>query len=467
MYKIFYWVIATLAVLLVASACDENNVGSSVAGSESTIVIDSSFVVVSSSYVNDKIPCKTVTQLLGSIQADDYGVLKSDFVSEFMPASMIGTEGVTVADIDSVCLYMRIPIGSYTGDSIVPMKVNVYALKKNLPYPITSDFDPTDYKGELWASKAYSMTTLERDSALYWSYDENYNQKYYQAIIMRLPDKFGKDLFTMYMENPGIFSVPSEFAKEVPGIYATTSYGNGRVMRITSTSVNLYYSKHTKTAEGNDTIIPYVGSYLGVTPEVTRSNNITYTPSAKLKAMVDAGETIIAAPAGYAAKVTFPAQDIIKKFHAHSDESMTVLNTVTMKIPAVEIANRQGIKPPKNLLLIKASEVDEFFADNKVPDNVYSFYSSYDSTTQSYNFTDLRGYLKAILNGEITEGFDDFLIIPVDMETESTSDYYSYYYGSSSTSVTKVVPQVSLPSMVKLDIANAKIYVTYSKKDYK
>ena len=110
MYKIFYWVIATLAVLLVASACDENNVGSSVAGSESTIVIDSSFVVVSSSYVNDKIPCKTVTQLLGSIQADDYGVLKSDFVSEFMPASMIDTEGVTVADIDSVCLYMRIPI---------------------------------------------------------------------------------------------------------------------------------------------------------------------------------------------------------------------------------------------------------------------------------------------------------------------------------------------------------------------
>ena len=144
-----------------------------------------------------------------------------------------------------------------------------------------------------------------------------------------------------------------------------------------------------------------------------------------------------------------------------------MLNTVTMKIPAVEIANRQGIKPPKNLLLIKASEVDEFFADNKVPDNVYSFYSSYDSTTKSYNFTDLRGYLKAILNGEITEGFDDFLIIPVDMETESTSDYYSYYYGSSSTSVTKVVPQVSLPSMVKLDMANAKIYVTYSKKDYK
>ena len=284
---------------------------------------------------------------------------------------------------------------------------------------------------------------------------------------MRLPDKCGKDLCTMYMENPGIFSVPSEFAKEVPGIYATTSYGNGRVMRITSTSVNLYYSKHTQTAEGNDTIIPYVGSYLGVTPEVTRSNNITYTPSAKLKAMVDAGETIIAAPAGYAAKVTFPAQDNIKKFHAHSDESMAVLNTVTMKIPAVEIANRQGIKPPKNLLLIKASEVDEFFADNKVPDNVYSFYSSYDSTTKSYNFTDLRGYLKAILNGEITEGFDDFLIIPVDMETESTSDYYSYYYGSSSTSVTKVVPQVSLPSMVKLDMANAKIYVTYSKKDYK
>ena len=470
MLKLINWVVATLAVLIVATACDENNVGTSILDTEASIVVDSTFTVVCSPEINNKMTPRSLTHLLGAINVKEYGTLESDFVTEFMPSSEIDTVGVGLNDIDSVRLLLKVPMGQYVGDSIVPMKVDVYKLHKSLPFPIYSDFDTKDYyyKSDLLGSRSYSMTSVNQDSILLAEYNSSTgNTDTYYQIAVSMPKSIGTGLYNLYTTNPSVLRDPESFKQYFPGIYATTSYGNGRVMRITSTSVNLYYSKHTQTAEGNDTIIPYVGSYLGVTPEVTRSNNITYTPSAKLKAMVDAGETIIAAPAGYAAKVTFPAQDIIKKFHAHSDESMTVLNTVTMKIPAVEIANRQGIKPPKNLLLIKASEVDEFFADNKVPDNVYSFYSSYDSTTKSYNFTDLRGYLKAILNGEITEGFDDFLIIPVDMETESTSDYYSYYYGSSSTSVTKVVPQVSLPSMVKLDMANAKIYVTYSKKDYK
>lgn len=476
MVKLFNLLMASLAILVAVTACDENEIGMSTIDSDSYTIVDSSFTLQGSTVAAGKIQSRTLTQLLGVISSPEYGTLRSDFVTEFMPSSVIDTAGVSASDIDSVNIMFQVPIGSYTGDSITPMKVNVYRLKKNLEYPIYSDFNPEDYydRSDLLGSKSYSMTTLNRDSALYYKYDSNGNEVVIQPIVVGLPKSLGVDLFNKYLSDPEIFKNPEAFAQYFPGIYATTSYGNGRVVKITTTAINLYYKQHAQTEEGNDTTYSQSKAYLGVSPEIVTNNNISFTPSETLRQMVENGRTVITAPTGYAAEVKLPVNALLARYNELSDGGQTVVNTITLTIPATEIENGEGIDPPDYLLLVKSSEKDEFFMENKVPDYTTSYYAAYDSSSKSYTFSGIRSYLKSIIDGEIEidEAVEDFSIVPVDMEfQESTNSsyYYSYYYSYSSaaTTPTKVTPQVSSPAMVALDIDKAKIIATFSKKDFR
>lgn len=477
MRNLFYMLFATVAILTAATACDDNNIGQSTIESESHLIVDSSFVLEGTSVRTERIQSRTLTQLLGVIQTNEYGTLRSDFVTEFMPSSVLDTVGVSTSDIDSIDIMFKVPIGAYTGDSITPMKVNVYRLNKNLPYPIYSDFNPKDYYNEsdLLGSKSYSMTTLNRDSALYYQLDSEGNTQVFQMIVVGLPRTLGTDLFAKYKSDPEIFKDPVAFSKFFPGIYATTSFGNGRVVRVAETTMNLYYTKHTKTEEGKDSTYQLAKSYFGVSSEIVTNNNISMTPSESIEEQTNSGKIVITSPTGYEARLKFPTTNILEKFRTLAKEGQTVLNEVTLKIPVQVIENDKHIDPPQYLLLIRDPEgngsmKDTFFKDNKLPDNVESFYAEYDSDTQSYTFTGIRAYLKEIIDGEISESenIEDFLLMPVDIEFESTTDNsYYYYYGIESESTPKkIAPQVSRPTMVAFDPAKAKIIVTYSKKDF-
>ena len=217
-------------LLLVALAsCDESvTIGSSVIEDEIEIVMDSSYTVSGRSIENTRIQSRTVTQLLGSINAKEYGSLKSDFVTQLMPANKIDTTGVTAEDIDSIKMKLFMPLGGYTGDSIVPMGLNVYRLNKQLPSPIYSDFNPAEYYSEadLLCSKIYTANALgENDSVAELSY---------RFIDIDLPVELGREFFNKYKENPEIFTIPTEFAKWFPGLYVANTFGNGRVIQIES-----------------------------------------------------------------------------------------------------------------------------------------------------------------------------------------------------------------------------------------
>lgn len=310
MLKLINWVVATLAVLIVATACDENNVGTSILDTEASIVVDSTFTVVCSPEINNKMTPRSLTHLLGAINVKEYGTLESDFVTEFMPSSEIDTVGVGLNDIDSVRLLLKVPMGQYVGDSIVPMKVDVYKLHKSLPFPIYSDFDTKDYyyKSDLLGSRSYSMTSVNQDSILLAEYNSSTgNTDTYYQIAVSMPKSIGTGLYNLYTTNPSVLRDPESFKQYFPGIYATTSYGNGRVTKISSTMMRVYYRKHGTKDNGSDTIYERSANYLGTAPEVVTNNNIRYTPSAEIKAMADAGEPVVVSPAGYNVKSTCPS----------------------------------------------------------------------------------------------------------------------------------------------------------------
>ena len=453
--KLIYSCAALSTLIFSATSCEDNasEVGSSLINDQSEVVIDSLFTITGHAMPNTSVLSRTTLQLLGAINAEEYGDFGSGFVTQFLPSQTFDTTGVSVNDIDSVKMLLFIRPGGFTGDSIVPMGLTVYKLNRQLPSSITSDFDPTGYYDETpWASAMYSANALHDDSIASLSF---------RTINVDLPVAFGRSLYQQYLTNPSTFVTPQQFAQFFPGVYVKSTFGSGRVMNIVDTRVNLYYRRHAKVT-GNDgtsrdTTYNQVRSYLAVTPEVITDNLIRYTISPQLQTRIDAGESIIAAPAGTEVQLTFPAQEIINEFRSKG-QGNAVLNTVSLKVGAEPISNKYGIKPPENVLFILSSEKQNFFANSKLPDEKTSFTATYDEKTQSYNVADMRDYILMLLDKDVLTPEDyTFTVTPVDIVTETTSSgYYQQSY------VTGVNPYVSTPALVRLRFDNAKIKVTYS-----
>ncbi|MDE6802289.1 MAG: DUF4270 domain-containing protein, partial [Muribaculaceae bacterium] len=236
------------AFAIIAIACDDSsNIGSSIVDDQIAIVNDSSFTLSGHSAINSVIQSRTITQLLGSIDAGDYGKLNSDFVTQFMPAAKIDTTGMI---IDGLTLRLAVPRSSgYVGDTLIPMGLEVYRLNHQLPYPIYSDFyeNVSDYYDESApiASKIYNFNTLGCSDTL--------QALSYINIDVDMPKALAEELVDIYKTDPTAYLVPEMFAQKFPGIYVRNSYGSGRIVKIGATSMAIKYHTEGKTDAGNDT----------------------------------------------------------------------------------------------------------------------------------------------------------------------------------------------------------------------
>lgn len=454
---LFINIIALLTIVFTACDNEVNNIGGSLVNDNLEIDIDSTFVVVGKSIENLRIQSRTVTQLLGSISSEEYGTFSSEYITQFMCANKIDTVGVSVDDIDSLIVVLNIPKGDIIGDSLIPMGLEIYPLTKQLPSPIYSDFNPEGYYD---ASKKLSSQIYKCNVA-----GENDTVKAYESryVYAKLPVEIGRELFKKYKENPESYSNPDDFTKIFPGIFVKNSYGSGRVMRITQTSMRMYYSKHTKTTADKDTVISNVGYYFATKPEVVTDNLIDYKMSESLKKRIDNGDNIIVAPAGRDIEITFPALDVVKAYRERAGK-VAVLNSLTFKIPVNAIENDYEIAPPTNIMMILSKDKDNFFIENKLADGVTSFVAEYNSTTGCYEFTGLRDYMLDLMKkSEIKPEDYTFVITPVSLVTTQEAST-SYYYYSTQEKVNAVVPYISSPAMAELDLKNSKITLTFSRQ---
>lgn len=455
-------------MLLPFTSCEDSvsTAGGSLVQDEVEIIIDENFSVSGRSVSNSLVQSRTVLQLLGNIDAKGYGSLKSDIVCQYMPAASLVTDGVTSETIDSVKLVLAMFKDGFAGDSVVPMGLSVYELNRTLPSPIYSDFDPEDYydPADKIGSTVYSALI---DGSKEVGVDNS--GSVFKEIRVKLPREFGVKLFECYKSSPQIFSDPQAFAQWFPGLYIANSFGSGRVTRVISNIINVYYHSVKPIPDTTrDTVIPAVGSYLAVTPEIITNNNISYSMAPSLSDEVAAGKTLLVAPLGYDVEFTFPASEILRRYKAQGG-NMSVINSLTFSLPAKTIENNYGLTPPPYILMVKKKDKEKFFTGRQVNDNVSSFYASYNTATKSYDFGSMRDYILDIVKkGEASAEDEEFVICPamVSFYVNSSSDYYSYYYGynSQSTQVSSITPYISEPVMAELDFSKAVIRFTFSKQ---
>lgn len=463
MKKILFGTFAALYALMSATSCSDTTkeIGSTLIQEESEVVIHNEFNVTGHTTPNQRIESRTIVQLLGDISAQGYGNFTSDFVCQFMPASKLVTEGVTADDIDSMKLILAYPNGGYVGDSIAPMGLEVFLLDKQLPSPIFSTLDPEEYcdtKKAPLASKIYVGNAQgENDSIRGLSYRE---------IKIDLPLRLARDLFNLYVENPSAYAFPANFAKYFPGIYVRNSFGSGRITQIQRTNIIMYYHTVGTDSEGKEVINRFEGNYFAVTPEVISNNNINFTIDPSLQAEIDGGANIIVAPVGRDIELTFPIADVIDYYLANRGP-LSVVNTLSMEIPAETITNDYGIEPPASLLLVLSAKKEEFFLNNSLNDDKTSFLANYNSATKSYSFTGLRNYFLNMFDqynasGRIKPEDVTFTLTPVAVTTENTSSGYT-----SSVYVSAITPYIGKPAMVRLDLDKADITFQFSKQSLK
>jgi len=454
-------VVSAIAAILLhgaLTACDDNasEIGSSLVGDEVSIVIDSAFTVTGHSEAIEAIRPKTTTQMLGKIDIPAFGTISSSVVSQFLPSTELDTANFAPADVDSLILTLRYAYNSFIGDSVAPMGIKVYALDKQLPAKIASDFNPDGYYNAQapLANTIFNATSMGNDSIKLLGFRD---------IKFKLPRELGRKLFQSFIDNPATYANGQIFSEKVfPGIYLENSFGSGRLTLVAQT----YMSMHMRHIEYNEEdkkldTLNAVHQYYMVTPEVINNNNLSIKFADGVKDLISQGKNMLVAPAGYQVDFEFPTRQILAKFRGHQSGN-AVVNGLTFSIPADSLVNNDGVQTPPYVLLVLKKDRDAFFADNKLPDNTSSFYATYNSSTQSYDFSSMRDYIVGMLDKETVEDSDClFSLIPVQINFESTSSG-NYYYGSTSQTISEVLPYLTSPVAAIVRLEDAKIKFTYS-----
>lgn len=451
-----------LLALIIVSACDNNTstIGNTLVTDKAEVIVDSAFTVSITSVPAGTMRSRTISQLLGNIQADGFGSLRSDFVTQFMPTSMLDTVGITGADVDSLRLILRFRGSQIIGDSLVPMGLQVYPLTKQLPYNIYSDFDPTGYYDP---AVSYG-TTMYTGNAMY---NDSLATLATHVISVPMPTELGRHLFDKFRTNPELYLTPEGFASLYPGVYVKGTFGSGRVTNIYNTRLAIYFHENTtyyvdSLDQYRDTTYYYSRVLAASSPEAVSNNCLDFTLSSQLAQRAAAGEALIVSPLGLNARLTFPVNEIVDSYR-HNATKLTVLNTLTLRIPTDSIPNAYNIQPPKQLLMVLEKDYDKFFEEFRIPDSKTSFLLTYSRGTGDYVLSDMRDFIMQYTGSDAPASPKDctFILVPVTAQTET---YQPSMYSPKITVVTDVLPEVATPAMVKILPEQAKIKLTYSKQ---
>lgn len=449
---------------LASCSDDMSKIGPALTEGDTSITLDSiSYNLDAHSVINNNFDARSGNLLLGSLDTKEYGKLTCSFVTKLMCATQLSVpDSLMIPErVDSCKLLFGISRGDITGDSLTPQKLAVYRLTRQLPANITNSFDPTGYY-----DPSTPLGTLGFTASLISQSDSAFLKSKGFYIEIPINKELGQEVFKQYKENPEVFQWPQTFAEYFPGIYVNPFFGKGCVSNIKSIFFAVYYhtfKKKTTTVDGETTTewvrTAAVDYPFSSSPEVLSSNNISYVVSDWLTEMAESGKSLLTTPGGYLVRFIFPAEDLIARYKS-GDHNLSLVNNLYFSISAEVIENEYGIGVTPNLLLIKTSEMNDFFANNKLPDQKTSFTATYDAINKKYSFSSMREYILNLIDkGNLTPDDVDFTIVPVEITQEVETNPYS---GATTTYVTKCTPYTSKPTMTRLHTEDALIVFSFS-----
>ena len=323
----------------------------------------------------------------------------SDFIAQFATLEndklpdinvMNKENGKVVADSIIINLYIK----SYYGDSVNPIKIGVYELDPNNILPEDKDYytniDPQQYINKQPDAIKKEITFTVIDLAI----DDTIRSAttYSKNIRIKLPAEYGTTILQKYYEHPEYFKNSYSFIHHVvPGFYFKTIAGNGTMVNIDVSTITVFFRYKVKDKN-------LVGiKRIAATKEVIQCNSFNHQNLTPLLETKD--YTFIKSPAAIFTEATLPINDIYKNHENDSINSAKIVfsrknNTTT---------SQYSLEVPQQLLMVRKTELNDFFKKKEVPDNKTSYTSKLNQSYNSYTFTNIAAlvaYLHRFRNKE-------------------------------------------------------------------
>ena len=423
--------LAAIGLAATLFSCDDSTtgIGDFVSENDKISAFADSYTISSRTVMLDSVYSRTRNAYLGRYTDPDFGLYTADFITQInCPEDFRLPETVQSIEEASLGIFYR----QFYGDSLAIMRVRVDTLSqiindtgedKSLYY---TSFDPKkfyDTTKEPIVEKNYSaIDRTVSDSLLN-------DQSKYLGVYADLSKDFCNYIFDKYQEKDHAnFKDSYAFINNVlKGFYIHVTQGEGSVLYIGEVQLNMKVKYLTeRKSTGKVDSVAYTMVPMSSTKEVFMSTHMEGTDRLQEVAN-EKGHTYIKTPAGLCTEVTFPLQDM---YNSHKNDT---LNSVSLSITKYKDAGQNAeLSPykagtPYELLLIRKSEMKDFFEQNKTFDEKTSFIGTYDPQTNGYKFTKLNRLISHIFS-EMKEGkaqhkdWDKVLIIPVITEKDVSNN---------------------------------------------
>ena len=416
-------------------SCDDSTSGigdSIIAEGDSIPAGAVTYNVQTRSILADSVFARTATAYLGKYTDPQFGEFTADFIAQFNCTDNYEYPE-TIQEITGLSL--RLCYGTYFGDSQSAMIMQVDTLDKVIPEKELNTFytnvDPTqfyDASRKPIARKAYAAHGASTSDTLY-TYTDSYgnvsSMRYYWHDVT-LPKSLGQLMYDKYVEDKNNYKNAENFIKNVlKGFYVRTTHGDGTILYIDDIQLHLSFKYLIESSSGKVDSLVRGASIFAATKEVIQANR--FQNSDRLKELVaETKHTYLKTPAGIFTEVTLPIDEIAEKHQRDTLNAASI--TFTRYNEKSESKYPMGI--PQNLLMVRKSDMYNFFEKNKMHDDKQSFLATYTASgdaANTYSFTNIAPLLKYCLTekqkgGELSEDWNKVVLIPVKTETDSNGN---------------------------------------------
>lgn len=404
------------------------------------LIFADTFYMKGKTLLMDSVYARTTYGSLGEIYDPLYGNLKSDFLCQFYcPENFRFRYTPYNGKIDSV--EFKILYNSWTGDSVTPMRVQLFEVTDPLTRDFYTDINPLDFCNMqkslgLQTYTAYDMTVPDsiRDET-----DSNNNSTFQPNVRIRMPRELGQRFYDATINTPQVFNDQNAFNNFFQGIYVTNTFGTGNILNIEGSGMFIYYKRVVKGSADQDSLVQ-AAEYFSVTSEVIQLNRFKNTDMEHLLTPSDS-IAYLKSPAGVYTQLTIPAKEIASIIKDR------IVSNLALELKALPQENwKYAFKAPQNVLILPKDSVDKFFKTNSVENNVTSYRASYVESSRTYNFGNIANLLKTHIE-KSPESDLVISVIPVERRVGQTTNYYGQ-----STDYTMSLENYLKPSGLKLRI---------------
>lgn len=427
--KLKYLYAGLLATLIYS--CDDTTTGigdSTIAAGDSISAGAVIYNVHTRSILADSVYARTSTAYLGKYTDPQFGEFSADFIAQFNCTDNFEFPE-TVQEITSI--KMRMFYDNYFGDSSNAMRMQIDTLDKVIPEKELSTFytsvDPAQYYNENSnpvARKAFAAKGASASDTTIVNYDSFGNPTSYSYYWqdVKLPLTLGQHMFNKYKEDKNNYKNAETFIKNVlKGFYVHCTHGDGTILYINDMQLHLNFKYLIESSSGKVDSLVNGSTIFAATKEVIQANH--FQNSDRLKELVEEKDyTYLKTPAGIFTEVTLPIEEIAEM---HMRDTLNAASiTFTRYNEKSESKYPMGI--PQTLLMVRKSEMYDFFEKNETYNGKTSFIAEYVSSSanaNTYSFPNISSLITQCINekkaGKNNGDWNKVVLIPVKTETDS------------------------------------------------